>query len=165
MVPKLRNILYASDLSDNSAPALSWAMMLAHQHDARITFLHVVEKLSSHTSYAVRSFVGEETWKKLSSGRQSVANKEIEDSIHQFCGGVQNSMESCPFTVKDFVTKQGVPVEIILGEANSGNYDLVVMGTHGAGLFKDAMIGSTARRVVRRSKIPVFVIPLQQQEE
>ena len=53
--------------------------MLAHQHDAQITILHVIEKLSAHASYAVRSFVGEDTWKKLSSGRQTQANSDIEE--------------------------------------------------------------------------------------
>jgi len=37
---------------------------------------------------------------------------------------------------------------------------MIVMGTHGYGMFADALIGSTARRVVRRCKKPVMVIRL-----
>jgi nucleotide-binding universal stress UspA family protein len=51
-------------------------------------------------------------------------------------------------------------VEQILAQADAAQADLIVMGTHGQGTFKDAMMGSTARRVLRRSKIPVLVIRL-----
>jgi nucleotide-binding universal stress UspA family protein len=34
------------------------------------------------------------------------------------------------------------------------------MGTHGHGVIADVLIGSTARRVVRQSPIPVLVIRL-----
>ena len=73
-------------------------------------------------------------------------------------------MQACPVDVTDIVINRGIPVEDILKEAESRNVDLIVMGTRGAGLFKDAMIGSTARRVLRRSRRPVFVIPLSPHE-
>ncbi|MGD9197642.1 MAG: universal stress protein [Desulfobacterales bacterium] len=34
------------------------------------------------------------------------------------------------------------------------------MGTHGQSTLEDVMLGSTARRVIRRSKIPVLVVRL-----
>jgi nucleotide-binding universal stress UspA family protein len=37
---------------------------------------------------------------------------------------------------------------------------MIVMGTHGYGVFKDALMGGTARRVVRRSPVPVMVVRL-----
>ena len=38
--------------------------------------------------------------------------------------------------------------------------DMIVMGTHGHGGITDVLIGSTAKRVVRQSTIPVLVIRL-----
>jgi len=160
MIPEIKHILYASDLSENSAPALSWAMMLSHQHDARITFLHVTEEVSPHATTAIRSFMGEEKWEEMTEAYHDDANSEIESRIHRFCEGVAGEMDKCPAGPQDIVIRTGVPVERILHEAEYRNCDLIVMGTHGAGLFKDAVIGSNARRVVRRSRIPVVVIPL-----
>ena len=54
--------------------------------------------------------------------------------------------------------KEGNPVEQILKQADESDCDLIVMGTHGTGSLADAMIGSTARRVVRRSLKPVLVV-------
>ncbi len=56
----------------------------------------------------------------------------------------------------------GDPVTEITREANDGNYDLVVIGKRGAGLIEEAVIGTTARRVIRRCDRPVMVIPLSQ---
>jgi nucleotide-binding universal stress UspA family protein len=42
--------------------------------------------------------------------------------------------------------KQGHPVEEILLLAHAGDYDLLVMGSHGHGKFVDTIMGSTASR-------------------
>lgn len=160
MKPNIRRILYASDLSDNSIPALAWAMMLAQQHDAKITFLHVIEAVSPHATNAIRSFMGEDKWHEMTEGHQTEVNEKVKDRIQRFCDDVKTDMASCPSAVSDVVVTRGIPVESILKEAEIRDSDLIVMGTHGAGLFKDAMIGSTARRVLRRSNRPVFIIPL-----
>ena len=161
MLPNIKHILYASDLSKNSVPALTWAMMLSHQLDAKVTFLHVNEEVSSHAAYAVRSFMGEDKWKEMTDSWKSEANSEIEVRIRRFCDEVTGEIQACQSVAPDIVVTRGLPVECILDEAEARNCDVIVMGTHGAGVFQDAMIGSTARRVVRRSKVPVVVIPLK----
>ena len=39
-----------------------------------------------------------------------------------------------------------------------------MMGTQGHGILEDALIGSTARRVIRRSKKPVLVVRLPDED-
>jgi nucleotide-binding universal stress UspA family protein len=160
MMPTIKKILFVSDLSENSIPALQWAIMLAHRHDARITFLHVIEDVLPQATLAVRSFMGEEKWKEMSADHHADFNVRIKERIAGFCETVVNQMSSCPLVVTDIVIDRGVPVEVILETAASNDHDLIAMGAHGTGAFKGAMIGSTAKHVVRRSKLPVFVIPL-----
>jgi nucleotide-binding universal stress UspA family protein len=38
------------------------------------------------------------------------------------------------------------------------------MGTQGHGFLEDVLLGSTARRVIRRSKKPVLVVRLPEEE-
>ena len=47
MIPKIKKILYTTDLSPNSAYAFRYAINAAKQHDAKIIFLHVLERPSS----------------------------------------------------------------------------------------------------------------------
>ena len=164
MLPRIKHILYASDLSENSVPALTWAMMLSDRHDARITFLHVNEEASPHATHAIRSFMGEDKWKEMTESWKNDANSEIQLRVRRFCDKVADEVAACRVAEQDVVVVRGVPVESILQEAENRDCDLIVMGTFGAGVLKDGMIGSTARRVVRRSKIPVVVIPLAKDE-
>jgi len=48
MIPKIRKILYATDLSENSAYAFYFAIDFAQKHNANIIILHVVEPMSRH---------------------------------------------------------------------------------------------------------------------
>jgi len=55
---------------------------------------------------------------------------------------------------------KGYPADEILKKADDLNCDLVVMGTHGKGLVRQAFFGSVAKKVLRRVRKPVFIIPL-----
>lgn len=57
------------------------------------------------------------------------------------------------------VKRDGDPAEAISAYANE-NADIIVMGSHGYGRFKSAVLGSTAARVGALSEIPVLVIRL-----
>ena len=39
------------------------------------------------------------------------------------------------------------------------------MGTHGKGALENTFVGSVARRVLRRTRHPVFVVPLPRDAE
>ena len=52
----------------------------------------------------------------------------------------------------------GPAADGILRLADSGHYDLVVMGTHGRTGIRRLVLGSVAERVVRRASIPVLTV-------
>ncbi|MCK5193272.1 MAG: universal stress protein, partial [Desulfobulbaceae bacterium] len=65
-----------------------------------------------------------------------------------------------PYVTYTIEVKAGNPVEVIVEEVKAGNFDLLVIGRHGHGTLKDSMLGSTARRVLRRINIPALLVPL-----
>ena len=73
---------------------------------------------------------------------------------------VKQQQEGDGFTTDEIIVERDNQVEEIIKNAEERNCDLVVMGTHGQGTLADVMLGSTARRVIRRSKIPVLVVRL-----
>jgi nucleotide-binding universal stress UspA family protein len=164
MVPKIENILFISDLSENSMPALAWSMMLAHRHDALITFLYVIENVRSQAAVGVRSASGVGRWKAMSRSRPEI-DSEVAKRIHRFCGDVMAGMTSSPVAVDKVVIREGIPVDLILKEIGTNKYDLVAMSSDGVKLFRDASISSIARRVYQHGKIPVFVIPAPEKDE
>ncbi|MBI4485721.1 MAG: universal stress protein [Acidobacteria bacterium] len=59
----------------------------------------------------------------------------------------------------DFVVAFGNPAQEILRAGAPPNADLVVVGTRGRGRLQEAVVGSVAHSVLRRSQVPVMVIP------
>lgn len=160
MLPQIKNILYATDLSDNARHAYNYAASLAQQYKARITILHVIEKLSTETFLQIEGYVGEEKWKQLQQEKQADFISTIKGRLSSFCDEISSEVDACTFQVDKIIVKEGIAAEEILHQAELNDADIIVMGTHGFGMFKEALMGGTARRVVRKSIIPVMVIRL-----
>ena len=160
MLPQITNILYATDLSDNARYAYKYAASLAQQYNANITILHVMEKLSAESFLQIQGYVGEEKWKKLQEEKQADFISTIKGRLGSFCDEISNEVDACTFQVDKIIVKEGIAADEILHQAELNNADMIIMGTRGLGFFKEALMGGTARRVVRRSAIPVMVVKL-----
>jgi nucleotide-binding universal stress UspA family protein len=160
MIPEIKRILYATDLSKNARHAFTYAATIANRFDAKITVLHVIETIPSNTEWQIVEYLGEERWKEIQKNKKQEFIESTKKNLNSFCDEMTSSFKSCPFLVDEIILKEGIPVDEILKTVDSKNCDMVVMGTHGYGLLADALIGSTARRVVKRCKKPVMVIRL-----
>jgi nucleotide-binding universal stress UspA family protein len=56
---------------------------------------------------------------------------------------------------------QGDPVKTILREAERLDAELIVVGSHGHGMMFDALVGSISAGILRKSTIPVLVVPVR----
>ena len=159
MLPKIQKILYATDLSDNSKRAFEYAASAVQSFGAQMIVLHVVEPINPNTYMQISSMLGEAEWVNLQIGRDSQLTEEIMTRLKQFCLYLQTDLVSFPLQENQILIRKGLPVDEIIGLATEEKVDLIVMGTHGYGLVKDALMGGTVRRLVRRSVIPVMVVP------
>ena len=164
MIPEIKRILYATDLSESAKHAFNYAATIANRFDAKITVLHVIETIPSNTEWQIVEYLGEDRWKELQKENKQEFLESVKKSLSNFCEDMTSSLISCPFLVDDLLVKEGVPVDEILKAVDSKNCDMVVMGTHGYGMLADALIGSTARRVVRRCAKPVMIVRLPQRK-
>ena len=57
-----------------------------------------------------------------------------------------------------FVHKVGHPAEEIASFAEAGNFDLLMMGSHGVGALKNLVLGSVATKVLARCTVPVLLV-------
>jgi len=159
MIPDIKKILYATDLSKSARHAFVYAASISHRYGASITILHVLE------APPLSVYLLGEQWEEIKKKNVKKAITQVNTRLDEFRANMSTELASHPFTVDDIVVKTGIPEEEILREVDQGDFDLVVMGTHGHGAFADAMMGSTARRVLRRSKIPVLVIRLPEGDD
>lgn len=160
MLPEIKKILYPTDLSDSATHAFGYAASLAQRYGATITILHVVEELSQNTSMLLTSMLGEARWQEIRDRSTEEFFALIRERLERFSRDMAKEHPESTVAVEQILIRQGRAVYTITEEAEKGDYDLVVMGTHGQGGIADALMGSTARRVTRRSSIPVMVVRL-----
>jgi nucleotide-binding universal stress UspA family protein len=164
MIPKIKKILYATDLSDNSAYAFRYAINSAIKHDAGIIILHVFELISTTNRFALDLYLDGDLRKKIYDERVSDTIDRIRKRLKIFCDKEFNGDTKYADRVKSIEVCEGFPAEEILRKADVFSCDAIVMGTHGKGLISHAFLGSTAKRVLRRTRKPVFIIPMPKGE-
>ena len=164
----IKKILYATDLSDNARYVFAYAVSLAVKYSASITILHVVHEVPTFTDRSVANYIEADIWEQIKKRHLEDARKvligkrkehlAIKEMLDQFAEKVQSADEASKFDFDEVLVEIGNPVEVILEVAENRNCDIIVMGKTGQGFIEAALMGSTATRVVRRSKKPVLVI-------
>jgi nucleotide-binding universal stress UspA family protein len=164
MIPRIKNILYATDLSRNSAYAFRYAVNSAQKHDAKIHILHVIEALPSAAEGLITQFIGEEKLRKMRKETEEDLLERIRERLRQFA---EKELKRDPKTLRKVASIEvvsGNPAAEILRKAEEMNADVVIMGTHGKGVIGHAFLGSVSEQVLHRIRKPVFIIPLPEGE-
>ncbi len=166
MLPKIETILYCTDLSKNASYAFKYAVTLAKETGTKIHILHVVEKLSNDARIALKTYVMNEK------SRDEILNKR-RDHAKELLSERQNIFWLTHVTEEEKQLRKQIvsidivesyPAESILKKSKELSVDLIVMGTHEKGLMH-TFLGSVAKSVIHRSKIPTLVIPLPGRDE
>ncbi len=161
MIPKIRRILYATDLSENSAYAFNFAVDFARGHRATIIILHVVEPASLEgMPYMERGRIV-----NIQKDNIQEAIEEIKRRLESFCRGVESKTGPCMELVSKTLVPLGDPPDEILNTADREDCDLIVLGTHGKGFLAHAFLGSVSSAVLHRTRKPVFIVPLPSPEK
>lgn len=163
MVPEIKKILYATDLSENARHAFGYAADLADKYNALITILYVIENINHTAELQIKDYIGTKEWEKLKNEKYDALTGKIKGRLEDFCNEMDSHFDSCRLQVEKILIKQGSPTEEIINASKNMNTDLIVMGSHGHNILQSALIGGTARKVVRDSEIPVLVIRLPEE--
>jgi nucleotide-binding universal stress UspA family protein len=164
MIPEIRKILFATDLSENARYAFGYAASLANRYGAGLTVLHVLEELSPNALAMVGDFLGKERWEDLKKRNEAQVLQSIRERIETFCDEESEKMPACAFIVDDIIVEIGHPVDRIIRQTEKTDCDMVVMGSRGQGVLAGTVLGSTSRRVLRRCKKPILIIRLPEED-
>ena len=165
MIPEIKKILYATDLSENARYAFGYAVSLANRYGAGITVLHVVEELSSFARSMVEEILGEKRWAERIKDKEAEVVTDLRNRLDEFCKEVRHEQPDCPFVIDKIVVLTGHPVDQIAHYSKKMDADVIVMGSRGKGGLADVTLGSTSRRVLKRGITPVMVIRLPKGED
>jgi nucleotide-binding universal stress UspA family protein len=130
-------ILHPTDFSPAAEYALEMACSLARDLGARLTLLHVNPKGFRPNKMTEVEY-----------------KKRLWDDLRRL-------MDTDPQLREMYVKTElleGDPSEEILRFAKEGNFDLIVMGTHGRTGINRLLMGSVAEVVLRKGPCPVLVV-------
>jgi len=160
MIPQIKKILYATDLSKNSSFAFLYATDMAKRHNARIVILHSIGPVRYMYSEGMTDRI-EELLQRSKKNERETDLEEIKKYLQKFCEKIENQIgPPCVELVSKILVPLGHPVEEILKAADEEDCDAIVLGTHGKGFLRQTFLGSVAGSVLERTRKPVFIIPL-----
>jgi nucleotide-binding universal stress UspA family protein len=139
----LSKLLVPVDGSENSLRALDHAIYLAKKTGANITAMNIIE--NPPTVYVE-------------------SQKLLNDLLANFRAEAANILDKC----KQIAEKSDVKIETVIGEgdaastivgyAQKGAFDTIIIGRRGIGRFKEMMLGSISNKVLHHAKCTVMIV-------
>jgi len=160
MLPAIKNILYATDLSKNSTFAFRYAMSLADSLDAKITIIYILPMIDSAMEVPIITQMGEDQYYKLMEERSRETIENIKERVREFTNRETKNSKKHQERVSTILVHEGDTVDEILKTGKRLKSDLIIMGAHGKGILSHTFLGTVPDKVLRRSRIPVLVVPI-----
>ena len=149
---QINTILVPYDFSEYATHALTWAVELARQYQAKVILFHAVP-VFSRTGYPEGMFLLD--LGKIETEAMADAEKRLREVVA--AKGLTVLVET-----KAVI---GDPMWEICQAAEREHADLVIMGSHGRTGLAHIVLGSVAERVVRHASCPVLVARKPQEAE
>ncbi len=146
----MKTILVPTDFSENAFVAAEYACSLAKASNQKVQLLHVYIALYSGYGEEGNS-VKQIKWAETESAQ---AMKElVETLVGQF-----------PDVAIEGECIKGFMIDVVKDKLKKGENSLVVMGTKGVTNIAESILGSTTYEVIKKSPVPVLVVPIDTPE-
>ncbi|RPI76562.1 MAG: universal stress protein [Planctomycetaceae bacterium] len=141
----LKRILVATDFSQHSRVALTYAASFAQAFKAQVVLCHVLEKPDFLSTFppVMEGYIPP----NLAELHEKHARVECESLLAGF--GLTDAIVVLP---------HGNPAHEVVKAAKAENVDLVIVGTHGRGTLTHLLLGSVAEKIVRTATCPVLTV-------
>jgi nucleotide-binding universal stress UspA family protein len=138
------NALLPLDESANAARTVSHLIALKNKIDFPLTILHVfdLERIQ---------------YRGITGINWALAHEQARKAATVFLQQQQEIFRKEGMKVEALM-KEGAPRKVICDLANSGTYDLLIIGRHTEGEIKNLLFGSVSNYVIHNVKCPLFII-------
>ncbi|KAJ1412569.1 UspA [Sesbania bispinosa] len=151
---KERKILVAVDESQESMFALSWCItnLISDTPNVKLVLLYVMP------TPAVHSFVA----------TGYIFSNDVISAMEKYCKDLANSVMERAAAICRNLNTTNIKIERVISNGDARNVichavqkleaDTLVMGTHGYGFFKRALVGSVSDYCAKHAKCPVVIV-------
>ena len=144
------SIMAAVDLSDFSPAIVRYSVWLSQRLGADLLVVNVINQrdidivqraMASHDPFSIGDYITDQKQDRTS-------------RLGQMLSSASPGIINCRTQVH-----VGIPYQELLKAIEREKPNLMVVGTKGRSNFADVVVGSTARKMYRRSPIPLLAIP------
>ena len=149
----MKNILYATDYSQNSVAALRLAHLMTKKFDAKLFVMHVFDIPITLSTVSISHIKKEK--------RLLIENH---NRLKEFCAEhLGDTWEGCSI---DFIVEENASVvQGILENATNHEVDLIVVGTKGTSVVKDFLLGSATTGLIKKAPCALLAVPAMSELE
>ena len=149
---KQMKIMAAVDLSDYSEMTVRYSLWLAKKTGAQLLLVNVINQRDLDIVQRAMAGYGNFSFPSYLKEQEDERKTKMKELFR---------MASPGSVACEFMTPQGVPYQALLEVITRKKPNLLVLGTKGRSNLADAIVGSTASKLYRRSPIPMVIIPAE----
>ena len=144
----MKNIVVTIDFKRNDQLLIDKAFQLAESFDSKLWLIHIAAPDPDFVGYEVGP-------QYIRDSRASDLRKE-----HKLLQEYADKLKKKGVNAEGILV-QGATIEMILDEAKKLNVDLIIAGHQVHNFIYKVFVGSVSKGVVKKSKIPVLLVPLE----
>ncbi len=149
---KLSKVLIALDYDPTAQKIAETGFSLAKTLGAEVVLLHVIADVTYYSALEYSQVTGFENYMDMG----SFQTDDMKKSAQHFLDKIKHHLGDK--TIKT-VTEEGDFSDSILKVAKDLHVDIIIMGSHSRRWLENIIMGSVTEKVLRHTKIPLFIIP------
>jgi nucleotide-binding universal stress UspA family protein len=163
MNAEMRRIICATDLSGNCDHIYSYAMNLASERDAGLLVIHIISQRLIKVAKMMAYFLNESQKDVVKEKTYFALQRMKEQLASSFKKHLKNH-PAHPGIVEHMLVYPGKVAEEIVEKANRFGCEAIVLGSHNTSLLTRFFSDDTAKKVLKQTKKPVFMVSLEKDQ-
>ncbi len=153
----MKKILIALDYDPPAQKIAETGYALAKAMTAKVVLVHILSEATYYFSPEYSAVMGFEGFNTLSMA-PSVNSAELKKAGQDYLDKSKRHLGDDNIQT---IIKEGDFASGIVETAKEVNADIIVLGSHGRRGFNKILMGSVAEQVLHKSTIPLFIIPIK----
>jgi nucleotide-binding universal stress UspA family protein len=151
----MKKVLIALDYNPTAQKVAETGYLLAKSLDAEVTLLHVITDPAFYTTSGFSPVMGYNGFVDV--GPTILESTEgLKDASLQYLDKTRKHLKDSSIHT---LVNEGDTAETILKTAEDLHANVIVMGSHSQKWLENILMGSVTEEVLKKSSIPLFIIP------
>jgi nucleotide-binding universal stress UspA family protein len=163
MNPMDGRILCATNLSNQSISTYRYALQKARENNAKILVCHIISQRSINAAKRLAYFLNE-TRKDIVKEKTYSAFRRMREQLSALFKKELKDHPVFADLIEHLLVYHGSVAEELVEKANRFGCEAIVLGSHNSSFVKRFLPGGTAKKVLKQTKKPVFLVSMKKGE-